>query len=209
VDELIQLDKTTRALQHELDQAQARRKSSAKEFAKADDARRPSCGPSTKSSRSSSRPSAISWPRPRSNCKASSCWRPRSRGKALRSGRTSPRTWSSEASVRHRSSDSRRWIMSSCAKNAAGPTSPGPQGRGGTRLRADRGHGPARARGALLRPGPIGGQGLHAGLRTVAGQSRRADRHRPVSRAPRRNLRHPRRRPVLAGTAEVALVGFS
>jgi seryl-tRNA synthetase len=40
VDELIQLDKTTRALQHELDQAQARRKSSAKEFAKADDARR-------------------------------------------------------------------------------------------------------------------------------------------------------------------------
>ena len=40
VDELIHLDKTTRALQHELDQAQARRKSSAKEFAKADDARR-------------------------------------------------------------------------------------------------------------------------------------------------------------------------
>ena len=35
VDELISLDKATRALQTELDQAQARRKSSAKEFAKA------------------------------------------------------------------------------------------------------------------------------------------------------------------------------
>jgi len=40
VDELIHLDHTSRKLQHELDQAQARRKSSAKEFAKADDTRR-------------------------------------------------------------------------------------------------------------------------------------------------------------------------
>jgi seryl-tRNA synthetase len=40
VDELIHLDRTSRTLQHELDQAQARRKSSAKEFARADDARR-------------------------------------------------------------------------------------------------------------------------------------------------------------------------
>src|SRR5215472_1991846 len=40
VDELLDLDRATRRLQHELDQAQARRKSSAKEFAKADDARR-------------------------------------------------------------------------------------------------------------------------------------------------------------------------
>jgi len=40
VDELLDLDRSTRSLQHELDQAQARRKSSSKEFAKAGDARR-------------------------------------------------------------------------------------------------------------------------------------------------------------------------
>jgi seryl-tRNA synthetase len=40
VDELLDLDRAVRKLQHELDQAQARRKSSAKEFAQADDARR-------------------------------------------------------------------------------------------------------------------------------------------------------------------------
>jgi seryl-tRNA synthetase len=40
VDELLELDRSTRSLQHELDQAQARRKSSSKEFAKADDTRR-------------------------------------------------------------------------------------------------------------------------------------------------------------------------
>ena len=40
MDELLQLDKASRELQHELDQAQARRKSSSKEFAQADDARR-------------------------------------------------------------------------------------------------------------------------------------------------------------------------
>ena len=40
VDELLDLDRAARNLQHELDQAQARRKSSSKEFAKADDARR-------------------------------------------------------------------------------------------------------------------------------------------------------------------------
>jgi seryl-tRNA synthetase len=40
VDELLALDRTVRKLQHELDQAQTRRKSSSKEFAKADDARR-------------------------------------------------------------------------------------------------------------------------------------------------------------------------
>jgi seryl-tRNA synthetase len=40
VDEILELDRATRSLQHELDQAQARRKSSSKEFAKADDARR-------------------------------------------------------------------------------------------------------------------------------------------------------------------------
>src|SRR5215471_3495911 len=40
VDELLELDEASRKLQHELDQAQARRKSSAKEFAQADDARR-------------------------------------------------------------------------------------------------------------------------------------------------------------------------
>jgi seryl-tRNA synthetase len=40
VDELLDLDRAVRSLQHELDQAQARRKSSSKEFAKADDARR-------------------------------------------------------------------------------------------------------------------------------------------------------------------------
>jgi seryl-tRNA synthetase len=40
VDELLDLDRAARKLQHELDQAQARRKSSAREFAQADDARR-------------------------------------------------------------------------------------------------------------------------------------------------------------------------
>ena len=40
VDELLDLDRSARSLQHELDQAQAQRKSSSKEFAKADDARR-------------------------------------------------------------------------------------------------------------------------------------------------------------------------
>src|SRR6266576_2448911 len=40
VDELLDLDRSTRSLQHELDQAQARRRSSSKEFEKADDARR-------------------------------------------------------------------------------------------------------------------------------------------------------------------------
>lgn len=40
VDELLHLDVQTRKLQHELDQAQARKKSSSKEFAKADEARR-------------------------------------------------------------------------------------------------------------------------------------------------------------------------
>ena len=40
VDELLDLDRATRKLQHELDQAQARRKSSSKEFAQADEARR-------------------------------------------------------------------------------------------------------------------------------------------------------------------------
>ena len=40
VDEILDLDRSARSLQHELDQAQARRKSSSKEFAKADDARR-------------------------------------------------------------------------------------------------------------------------------------------------------------------------
>jgi seryl-tRNA synthetase len=40
VDELVHLDQASRKLQHELDQAQARRKSSSKEFAKADEARR-------------------------------------------------------------------------------------------------------------------------------------------------------------------------
>ena len=40
VDELLDLDQAVRGLQHEVDQAQARRKSSAKEFAQADDARR-------------------------------------------------------------------------------------------------------------------------------------------------------------------------
>ena len=40
VDELLDLDRAVRKLQHELDQAQARRKRSAKEFAQADEARR-------------------------------------------------------------------------------------------------------------------------------------------------------------------------
>jgi seryl-tRNA synthetase len=40
VDELLDLDRASRNLQHELDQAQARRKSAAKEYAKADEARR-------------------------------------------------------------------------------------------------------------------------------------------------------------------------
>ena len=40
VDELLHLDVQTRKLQHELDQAQAKKKSSSKEFAKADEARR-------------------------------------------------------------------------------------------------------------------------------------------------------------------------
>src|SRR6185312_6020093 len=40
VDELLDLDRDVRKLQHELDQAQTRRKSSAREFAQADDARR-------------------------------------------------------------------------------------------------------------------------------------------------------------------------
>ena len=40
VDELLDLDRASRKLQHELDQALARRKSSSKEFAKADEARR-------------------------------------------------------------------------------------------------------------------------------------------------------------------------
>jgi seryl-tRNA synthetase len=40
VDELLHLDATSRKLQHELDQAQARRRSSSREFAQADEARR-------------------------------------------------------------------------------------------------------------------------------------------------------------------------
>jgi seryl-tRNA synthetase len=40
VDELLDLDRASRTLQHELDQAQARRKSSAKEYARADETRR-------------------------------------------------------------------------------------------------------------------------------------------------------------------------
>jgi seryl-tRNA synthetase len=40
VDELLELDQAGRKLQHELDRAQAQRKSSAKEYARADDARR-------------------------------------------------------------------------------------------------------------------------------------------------------------------------
>src|SRR5204863_453866 len=40
VDELLDLDRSVRSLQTELDQAQARRRSSSKEFAKADEARR-------------------------------------------------------------------------------------------------------------------------------------------------------------------------
>jgi seryl-tRNA synthetase len=40
VDELLDLDRAVRKLQHELDQAQARRKSSSREFARADEARR-------------------------------------------------------------------------------------------------------------------------------------------------------------------------
>ena len=40
VDELLDLDRASRKLQHELDQAQRRRKSSSKEFARADEARR-------------------------------------------------------------------------------------------------------------------------------------------------------------------------
>src|SRR5713101_8508641 len=40
VDELLQLDKLSRELQHELDQALARRRSSSKEFAQADEVRR-------------------------------------------------------------------------------------------------------------------------------------------------------------------------
>src|ERR1700750_285325 len=40
VDEVLDLDRDVRKLQHELDQAQTRRKSSAREFAQADDARR-------------------------------------------------------------------------------------------------------------------------------------------------------------------------
>src|SRR5260370_459202 len=40
VDELLQLDNLSRELQHELDQARARRRSSSKESAQADEARR-------------------------------------------------------------------------------------------------------------------------------------------------------------------------
>ena len=40
VDELLQADKTVRNLQHELDDAKARRKTSAKQFARADEVRR-------------------------------------------------------------------------------------------------------------------------------------------------------------------------
>jgi len=40
VDELLDLDRASRKLQHELDQAQAVRKSSSKEYARADEARR-------------------------------------------------------------------------------------------------------------------------------------------------------------------------
>src|SRR6516164_10725539 len=40
VDELLDLDRVARKLQHELDQAQARRRSSAREFARADEAGR-------------------------------------------------------------------------------------------------------------------------------------------------------------------------
>jgi len=40
VDEILHLDAASRKLQHELDQAQARRRSSSREFAQADEARR-------------------------------------------------------------------------------------------------------------------------------------------------------------------------
>src|SRR5580693_2237141 len=40
VDELLDLDRASRALQHELDQAQAARKSAAREYAQADEVRR-------------------------------------------------------------------------------------------------------------------------------------------------------------------------
>ncbi len=85
----------------------------------------------------------------------------------------------------------------------------GPQGRRGARLRADVGPGAAGARGALLRPRPAQGQGLHAGQRAVAwsGPSRCSDQgylpaHREeIYAIPADDL-------YLAGTAEVALVGF-
>ena len=70
------------------------------------------------------------------------------------------------------------------------------------------GPGAAGARGPLLRPRPAPRQGLHAGQRAVAGPGGGADRHRQFPAHREETYAIPADDLYLAGTAEVALVGF-
>src|SRR6266566_4026143 len=169
VDELLDLDRESRKLQHELDQAQARRKSSAKEFAKADDARRAELradhaelevqlkGLREQLAETTEKLHGLLLLTPTIPWEGAPVGPDESANVILDRG--------DPAGVRFQAAGPRR----AAGKARLGGLHPGPQGRRRTCLRADVRPGPARARGALLRPRPAQRQGLHAGQRAVTG----------------------------------------
>ena len=200
VDELLDLDRAVRKLQHELDQAQARRKSSAKEFAQADDARRAELRAEhaeleaqlkelrEQLAETTEKLNGLLLLTPTIPWEGAPVGPDESANVVIRTVGTPPE-FGFKPLDHVELLEKRGWADFARARKVAGERAYALTSRPG----------PARARGALLRPRPAHGQGLHAGQRPVAGPGGAADRHRHVPRAPRGDVRDARRRPVPGG----------
>ena len=174
VDELLDLDRAVRKLQHELDQAQARRKSSAKEFAQADDARRAQLRAQhaeleaqlkelrEQLAETTEKLNGLMLLTPTIPWEGAPVGSDDSANVILRTVGTQPE-FGFKPLDHVELLEKRGWADFTRARKVAGRA----------RLRADIRPGPARARGALLRPRPAQGQGLHAGQRARRWSGRR------------------------------------
>ena len=174
VDELLDLDRAVRKLQHELDQAQARRKSSAKEFAQADDARRAELRAEhaeleaqlkelrEQLAETTEKLNGLLLLTPTIPWEGAPVGPDESANVVMRTVGTPPE-FDFKPLDHVELLEKRGWADFTRARKVAGRA----------RLRADVRSGPARARGALLRPRPAQGQGLHAGQRARRWSARR------------------------------------
>ena len=199
VDELLDVDQRVRELTTELDEAQAKRKSSAKEFAKADETRRAELRAEHKELET--RLSQLREQLDEASAQLQELllrtptipWEGAPVGGRV--GQRDDQELGPGARVRLHAAGPRR----AAGKARLGRVRPGPQGGRRTRLRAEEGSRAARAGAALLRPRRAAGPGLHRDLGPVPGDRDAADRDRPVPGAPRGDLRDPGRRPVPGG----------